>query len=62
MYVFISNDIGILSPTMFTMMVIMTLTTTFMIGPALELVKKLSEKNVKAGKLILAGNKKEGLR
>ena len=41
----IGYDLGILSPTMYTMMVIMALTTTCMAGPALALLKKTQSAN-----------------
>jgi len=37
----IGYDLGILSPEVFSMMVIMALLTTFMTGPALDLIEKL---------------------
>jgi Kef-type K+ transport system membrane component KefB len=44
----IGYDLGILSPEIFSMMVLMALVTTFMTGPALHLINKLSGKKVKA--------------
>jgi len=40
----IGYDLGILSPEVFSMMVIMALVTTFMTGPALDLIEKLFRK------------------
>jgi Kef-type K+ transport system membrane component KefB/nucleotide-binding universal stress UspA family protein len=40
----IGYDIGILSPLVFTMLVIMTLVTTFMTGPTLNLIEYISKK------------------
>ncbi len=37
----IGYDLGILSPEIFTMLVLMALFTTFMTGPALSLIEKL---------------------
>jgi len=37
----IGYDLGILTPTIFTMMVIMALVTTFMTGPALDLINRV---------------------
>lgn len=45
----IGYDLGVLSPEIFAMMVIMALLTTFMAGPALDLINKiLPEKNTNA--------------
>lgn len=41
----IGYDLGVLSPEIFAMMVIMALATTFMTGPALDLINKLSGKS-----------------
>lgn len=43
----IGYDLGILSPEIFAMMVIMALFTTFMTGPALDLINKYSENEEK---------------
>jgi Kef-type K+ transport system membrane component KefB len=43
----IGYDIGVLSPQIFTMMVIMTLVTTFMTGPTLNLIEYVSRKKEK---------------
>jgi Kef-type K+ transport system membrane component KefB len=40
----IGYDLGVLSPTVFTMMVIMALVTTFMTSPALSLIAYLRPK------------------
>jgi Kef-type K+ transport system membrane component KefB len=40
----IGYDLGVLNPQMFAMMVIMALVTTFMTGPALDLINKLFKK------------------
>lgn len=40
----IGYDLGILSPEVFSMMVIMALVTTFMTGPALDLIEKVFKK------------------
>jgi len=44
----IGFDLGILSPQVFTMMVIMTLVTTFMTGPVLSLIEWLNKKRTSA--------------
>ncbi len=41
----IGYDLGILSPTLFTIFVIMALTTTFMTGPLLDAINFFSGKN-----------------
>lgn len=68
----IGYDLGVLTPEIFTMMVIMALVTTFMTGPALTLINKLLPENdpssvpgevEKSGKykiLISFGNPKKG--
>jgi Kef-type K+ transport system membrane component KefB len=40
----IGYDLGILSPQIFAMMVLMALTTTFMTGPSLNLINWISSK------------------
>lgn len=42
----IGYDLGILSPEVFSMMVIMALVTTFMTGPALDLIEKVFKKTL----------------
>lgn len=42
----IGYDLGILSPEVFSMMVIMALVTTFMTGPALDLIERLFKQKV----------------
>jgi Kef-type K+ transport system membrane component KefB len=42
----IGYDLGILSPTIFTMMVLMALITTFMTTPALSLIDYLSRRRL----------------
>lgn len=44
----IGYDLGILSPEIFAMMVLMALGTTFMTGPLLDLVKKMEESRLQA--------------
>ena len=44
----IGYDLGILSPQVFTMMVIMALLTTFMTSPALDLINYFFRKKVAA--------------
>ncbi|MCW3085410.1 MAG: Na+/H+-exchanging protein [Bacteroidetes bacterium] len=39
----IGYDLGVLTPTVFTMMVLMALITTFMTGPALDLINRFSK-------------------
>jgi Kef-type K+ transport system membrane component KefB len=46
----IGYDLGIMTPEIFTMMVIMALVTTFMTGPALDLINKLFK--VKTGSVL----------
>lgn len=41
----IGYDLGVLSPKIFAMMVIMALVTTFMTGPALDLINRIFRKN-----------------
>jgi Kef-type K+ transport system membrane component KefB len=45
----IGYDLGVLSPTIFTMMVLMALATTFMTSPALWLIHHLSSKRTSGG-------------
>ena len=42
----IGYDLGILSPQIFSMMVLMALVTTFMTNPALNLINSISEKKI----------------
>jgi Kef-type K+ transport system membrane component KefB len=44
----IGYDLGILSPEVFSMMVIMALVTTFMTGPALDLIERLFKPKINA--------------
>jgi Kef-type K+ transport system membrane component KefB len=44
----IGYDLGILSPEIFAMMVLMALGTTFMTGPLLDIVKKVEESRLQA--------------
>lgn len=44
----IGYDLGILTPEIFSMMVIMALVTTFMTGPALNLIKRIFDKKTDA--------------
>jgi Kef-type K+ transport system membrane component KefB len=48
----IGFDLGILSPRIFTMMVLMALVTTCMTGPLLSLGDFLSSKSARDGKLV----------
>ena len=45
----IGYDLGVLSPTVFTMMVIMALVTTFMTSPALSAIQQFNSKNALTG-------------
>ncbi|HNG63050.1 MAG TPA: cation:proton antiporter, partial [Ferruginibacter sp.] len=45
----IGYDLGVLTPEMFAMMVLMALVTTFMTGPALDLINKLIPEEKHAG-------------
>ena len=45
----IGYDLGVLSPTVFTMMVLMALVTTFMTSPALALINSLSRGRAPVG-------------
>jgi Kef-type K+ transport system membrane component KefB len=45
----IGYDLGVLSPTVFTMMVLMALVTTMMTSPALSLIDYLNSKSVSFG-------------
>jgi Kef-type K+ transport system membrane component KefB len=47
----IGYDLGILSPEIFAMMVLMALATTFMTGPLLDLVKKIEENRLQASRV-----------
>lgn len=56
----IGYDLGILSPEIFAMMVLMALVTTFMTGPALDLISWLfPEKNTKTEKNIIMNEETE---
>ncbi|HET9905941.1 MAG TPA: cation:proton antiporter [Anaerolineales bacterium] len=45
----IGYDLGVLSPTVFTMMVLMALVTTFMTSPALSAIQQFNSKNALTG-------------
>ena len=47
----IGYDLGILSPEIFTMMVLMALVTTFMTGPALDLINRIIKKKEDTAKV-----------
>jgi Kef-type K+ transport system membrane component KefB len=45
----IGYDLGVLSPTVFTMMVLMALVTTFMTSPALSAIQHFKSKRERIG-------------
>jgi Kef-type K+ transport system membrane component KefB len=47
----IGYDLGILSPEIFAMLVLMALATTFMTGPLLDIVKKVEERRLQASQV-----------
>lgn len=47
----IGYDLGILSPEIFAMLVLMALATTFMTGPLLDIVKKVEESRLQASQI-----------
>ncbi len=47
----IGYDLGILSPEIFAMLVLMALATTFMTGPLLDIVKKVEENRLQASQV-----------
>ena len=49
----IGYDLGVITPTMFTMMVIMALVTTFMTGPLLNLINLIFKKEETATEHII---------